>query len=88
MKEKAMLKRRLYELDFAIYELILFSDSHPDCRKALELMGEYRKKREETAAEYREKFGELIITAADAPTDCRWKWIDDPWPWENNFTEA
>ena len=38
MNEKMKLRRRLYELDFAIYELTLFLDSHPESEKALELM--------------------------------------------------
>ena len=35
MNEKMKLRRRLYELDFAIYELTLFLDSHPESEKAL-----------------------------------------------------
>ncbi len=85
MNEKMKLRRRLYELDFAIYELILFLDSHPESEKALELMREYREKRAAVMAEYREKFGDLIITAADAPAEGSWKWTDGPWPWDNDF---
>ena len=88
MTERAKLRRKLYELDFAIYELILFLDSHPESQRALELMREYREKRAAVMSEYREKFGDLIITANDAPADCRWKWIDGPWPWDNDFTEG
>ena len=88
MNEKMKLRRRLYELDFAIYELTLFLDSHPESARALELMREYREKRDAVMAEYREKFGDLIITANDAPTEGSWKWIDGPWPWDNDFTEG
>ena len=85
MNEKMKLRRRLYELDFAIYELTLFLDSHPESEKALELMREYREKRAAVADEYREKFGDLIRTAADAPAEGSWKWTDGPWPWDNDF---
>ena len=88
MNEKMKLRRKLYELDFAVYELILFLDSPPESTRALELMREYREKRDAVMNEYREKFGDLIITANDAPTDDRWKWIDGPWPWDNDFTEG
>ena len=37
MNEKMKLRRRLYELDFAIYELTLFLDSHPESEKRLSL---------------------------------------------------
>ena len=85
MTEQAKLRRKLYELDFAIYELVLFLDSHPESARALELMREYR---DAVMAEYREKFGDLIITANDAPAEENWKWIDGPWPWDNDFTEG
>ena len=48
-------------------------------------MREYREKRAAVADEYREKFGDLIITAADAPAEGSWKWTDGPWPWDNDF---
>ena len=51
-------------------------------------MREYREKRDAVMAEYREKFGDLIITANDAPAEGSWKWIDGPWPWDNDFTEG
>ena len=88
MTEQAKLRRKLYELDFTIYELVLFLDSHPESARALELMREYREKRDAVMAEYREKFGDLIITANDAPAEGNWKWIDGPWPWDNDFTEG
>ena len=68
--------------------MTLFLDSHPESEKALELMREYREKRDAVMAEYREKFGDLIITVADAPAEGNWKWIDGPWPWDNDFTEG
>ena len=40
---KAQMKRKIFEYDFAIHELVLFLDSHPTNRKALELIKEYRK---------------------------------------------
>lgn len=88
MNERMKLRRKLYELDFAIYELILFLDSHPESARALGLMREYREKRDAVMAEYRKKFGDLIITANDAPAEENWKWIDGPWPWDNDFTEG
>ena len=81
MNERMKLRRRLYEL-------ILFLDSHPESARALELMREYREKRDAVMAEYREKFGDLIITANDASAEGNWKWIDGPWPWDNDFTEG
>lgn len=38
MNEKAMLKRKIFETDFALYELALFLDTHPESKKAMELI--------------------------------------------------
>lgn len=88
MSEKARLKRKIYEYDFAIHELVLFLNSNPDNRRALELLCEYRKKRDELIAEYEDKFGDYIVTVDDVPTSCPWKWVQGPWPWEKGFMEG
>lgn len=88
MNEKSRLIRRIQELDFALYELVLYLDTHPTCRRAMELMKEYRKKRDEFIAEYEKKYGDYIVTIEDVPMADRWKWIDNPWPWEKNFMEG
>ena len=88
MNDKAKLKRQIYELDFALYELVLFLDSHPTNRRAMELMREYREKREKLIKEYEERFGKYIVTVEDVPMSERWHWLDSPWPWDTDFMEG
>ena len=85
---KSMLFKRICELDFAIHELVLYLDTHPDCRKGLELLNKYRKIRNEAVESYEQNYGRLIITPADAGENGRWDWNDSPWPWEKDFMEA
>lgn len=87
MNEKATLRRKIWELDFALHELVLFLDTHPTSSKALELMREYRKLRNNTAITYESKYGSLDTTVADIEPNRKWEWIDGPWPWEICFTE-
>lgn len=87
MNRKAELKKNIHELDFALHELNLFLDTHPTNAKALELVREYRKKRQEAIALYEERFGRYISTVSDVPCNACWKWLEGPWPWENNFME-
>ncbi len=88
MMNKAEMKRKIHEYDFAIHELVLFLDSHPTSKKALELLQEYKLRRAELVAEYEEKFGPYVVTACDAYSkDSCWKWLKGPWPWENDFME-
>ena len=85
---KKELKRKICEIDFAIYELVLFLDTHPTNKKALELLSEYRNKREEAIATYETQFGDYATMIKDVrATDC-WQWLKGPWPWENNFMEG
>lgn len=85
---KAQLKRRIFELDFALHELVLFLDSHPTNQKAMELMEEYREKRKELIKTYENNFGPFIMMPRDVPRNECWKWLEGPWPWENNFMEG
>lgn len=81
------LKCRIYELDFALHELVLFLDSHPTNRKAMELTTKYRERRKELIGMYEAKYGPYIVTTKDVPATGCWKWLEGPWPWENNFME-
>lgn len=82
MNERKMLKRRIDALAFSIHELILFLDTHPDNRQAMQMLREFRRRRNEAIANYESKFGALVETTDDVnPTDY-WNWIDSPWPWE------
>lgn len=85
---KAELKRKIFAYDFAIHELVLYLDTHPTCKKGMTLLEEYRKKRKQTVMTYEERYGKLIVDTCDVPaTEC-WKWLESPWPWENNFMEG
>lgn len=88
MEDKAKLVHRIYELDFALYELTLFLDSHPTSSRALELIGEYRDLRSKLIEEYEEKYGKYVLTHADVPLSESWQWLEGPWPWDTDFTEG
>ena len=42
MNEKARLMRKIKEYDFALKELNLYLDTHPNCRRALALFKKYK----------------------------------------------
>lgn len=78
---KARLRERIAAYDFALLEMNLFLDTHPDDDNALQMMDAYRQKRMELIGAYECRFGPYVVTAADVSGD-RWSWVDDPWPWE------
>ena len=69
-------------LDFAINELALYLDTHPDDQKALWLQRKYCKEVKELKDKYQKVFGPLTI---NYPCN-KWRWLEEPWPWERgNF---
>lgn len=75
-REEMMMKIR--ELDFAIIELALYLDTHPDDSKALCLHKEYSKQVKELKDKYQKVYGPLTIYY---PCN-KWRWLEEPWPWE------
>lgn len=80
MNEKARLMKKIKEYDFALKELNLYLDTHPNCRRALTLFKKYKDLRKKAVDEYISQFGP--ITPEQSSDDQHWSWIDDPWPWE------
>ncbi len=69
-------------LDFAINELALYLDTHPDDQKALCLHRKYCKEIRDLKDKYQKMFGPLTIFY---PCN-KWRWLEEPWPWERgNF---
>mgnify|MGYP005799112233 FL=1 len=79
---EAQLMQRINESGFAVNELNLFLNSHPDNQQALACLLEQLKANKEAMAEYARRFAPLTInTVSDAQSSC-WQWISSPWPWE------
>ncbi len=80
---KESLKRRIHQYDFALIDLNLFLDMHPNCQRAIDTFNEYKEKRAELVRLYEQQFGKFVTTAKNMHPDNRWEWINSPWPWEN-----
>ena len=81
MNEKIM-KRNIHAYDFAIHEMVLFLDTHPRDQKALHMLREYRRRRQEEVAKYEARVGKYLVTPCDVPAENCWEWGDSPRPWE------
>ena len=64
--------------DFAINELALYLDTHPDDQRALCLHKKYCKEVKELKDKYQKVYGPLTI---NYPCN-KWRWLEEPWPWE------
>lgn len=65
---------------FAVDDLILFLDTHPDDAEALKAFRHYSDIRCSALKTYSEQYGPLTIDTA-APCD-HWSWATEAWPWE------
>jgi len=70
------------EVSFAVNDIALYLDTHPDDMDALEYFQEHCKVRNQALKEYARLYGPLTInTADDSSSDC-WQWSMQPFPWE------
>ena len=86
--EQNKLLHEINILSFTVVELTLFLDTHPTNKKAMELLCEYRKIREELVKVYENRFGPYVVISDDVKPDGCWEWLKGPWPWENGFMEG
>ncbi len=79
MSERRKLMQKIATYDFAVVELNLYLDTHPQDRTALKKLSDYETMSRELREEYEEKYGPIIFR--DSPEN-RMKWIKNPWPWD------
>lgn len=77
MKKEQMLLK-LSAVQFAMWEMRIYLDTHPGNEEAQRLYKKHRVEFEALKAEYEKDFGP--ITLGDGNSD---EWLKDPWPWDN-----
>lgn len=70
------------EVSFAVYEALLYLDTHPEDQEAMRFFREHNEKRERALKEYARMYGPLTISTADDAASSSWEWMCQPWPWE------
>lgn len=65
---------------FAVVDIGLFLNTHPDNCEALALYHKYNTAYQECMKQYANNYGP--ITNHDVNSDNYWTWVNDPWPWE------
>ena len=80
MNEKEMLLKKIQAEDFALYETVLFLDTHPDDREAFEMYQTFLVLKREARERYVKMCGP--ITQCDMQGMKEYAWLNNPWPWE------
>lgn len=79
--DKESLLKKLCAYAFAAYDWNLYLDTHPYDSEAIAMFRKTSDKAEELKQEFQKEYGALT---ADSEINSEvWKWICDPWPWEN-----
>lgn len=79
--DKMSLKKEIMALNFAINDLTLYLDTHPNDSRAINLHHQYAEKLNQLTDKYEELYGPLTINFSSSNSN-RWAWSEEPWPWE------
>lgn len=79
MNEEQAMRRRIAAMQFAMWELHLFLDTHPNNCEAAKKLEDYRTRTAALVKEFEAKYGPINETPQNTS---RWAWISNPWPWE------
>ncbi len=81
-RDKDKMLKELMQLDFRIYDLQLYLDTHPCDTRAINEYNETSNK----ACLMRQNFENLyypLTVNYNQNKANNWQWIEGPWPWEN-----
>ena len=79
--EREELLYKIMEMDFAINDLNLYLDLHPENQNIYEMFKMYSEKCIEIKYMYAKKYGPLTL---DQNYSNSYEWMKNPWPWDKN----
>ncbi len=75
---KQQMLLRLSAIQFAMWEMRVYLDTHLDNKDAQNLYEKYKIQFEKIKKEYEETYGPLTLNGQNSD-----EWLQDPWPWDN-----
>ena len=72
--------KKLQSYNFAAYDMLLYLDTHPKDRKAMEMFRDLVKKAKALREEYEKEYGPL--TPFSSANLDKFVWLEGPWPWQ------
>ena len=72
------------QVSFAVVEMNLYLDTHPEDEDALAFFREKVELRKEALKQYAEQYDPLTIDTANDRMSRSFEWVMQPWPWEVN----
>ncbi|MCD7980991.1 MAG: spore coat protein CotJB [Clostridiales bacterium] len=81
--EKRSLFQAVNRFGFALSDITLFLDTHPEDPDALDYYHQMNHMYKKISAEYESKYGPLTQFCGE--DENVWKWAVQKWPWERGF---
>ena len=70
----------IMQYDFAIYDLVLYLDTHPEDSEAIGIYMSLKAECKKLTKEYVRLYGP--IKNKQVTNENYWTWVSTPWPWE------
>jgi len=80
MSEKDQMLKDISILSFVLIDLMLYLDTHPHDRSAMEYFNHYNRIKGQLKREFGKKYYPLTLDQAESNNE--WRWGDAPLPWE------
>ena len=77
-KDELLYNIQMYS--FAMKDMNLYLDIHPDDKNILNNFHDYRKKYEVLKKQYESEYGPLCMS--NTINTEKWTWVSNPWPWD------
>ena len=80
--DRSSLLKEIMSYNFAINDLVLYLDTHPNDTRAISLHSQYVEKLDVLSKKYEELYGPLTVNFTSQENSNNWAWSKEPWPWE------
>lgn len=81
-RTRAAMMQQIHEASFAMDDVLLFLDTHPDDTEAMNYYRSVVNMRKNALDAYQRQFGPLLV---DNVTSGTWDWVTEKWPWEGGY---
>ncbi|TDL31540.1 spore coat protein CotJB [Jeotgalibacillus sp. S-D1] len=80
-KEYYQQLEEIQAVDFVVYELVLYLDTHPNDSQAIQQYNQYAQYSKQLKTQFEALFGPLQFGTA-VKNKQEWEWSTQPWPWQ------
>ncbi|HHW47049.1 MAG TPA: spore coat protein CotJB [Clostridiaceae bacterium] len=77
------LLRELMAADFAVIDMNLYLDTHPNDQRAILIYNVLVQRAKMLRDNYERLYGPLTPMT---PSKCPFEWINEPWPWQRHYS--